>query len=442
MATTSKMPLEKLEEPAVAPVIQPTYVAPERPLRLMVWPAMSALLGLACAVQSELFRSYLLQVSSNDANVFIVLIEVMTLNALAITAMFLLSQKNSVSRLLLPFTISFLTHFVWFAFADDLHQHVAWGFLPATYLATLAFSLAVDSARKLARPKRVGVVALGLAPDVLWRLNDEVELVTDPLADPSPYDVLLLDFAVTLSPEWARFVSSAALANCEVCHVRNYVVQRTACLLPDDVEPKAIHRKSLMNGLYVPIKRCMDIVVTLLIAPMAVILMFPAAVAVAISMGRPVIFTQDRVGRNGRIFRMYKLRTMRARHAGERQTATSKGDNRVTPLGKVLRRYRIDELPQLWNILKGDMSLIGPRPEQPELVAEYKEVLSHYDLRHEVQPGLSGWAQVTYGYASTLEETRMKLAYDLFYIKEFGPTLDLEIAVATLWTLITGRNAR
>ena len=99
----------------------------------------------------------------------------------------------------------------------------------------------------------------------------------------------------------------------------------------------------------------------------------------------------------------------------------------VTPLGKILRRFRIDELPQLLNILKGEMSLIGPRPEQPELVQKYGQIVSNYDLRHAVQPGLSGWAQVTYGYASTVEETKTKLEYDLFYVREFSFAMDVEI---------------
>jgi lipopolysaccharide/colanic/teichoic acid biosynthesis glycosyltransferase len=224
--------------------------------------------------------------------------------------------------------------------------------------------------------------------------------------------------------------------------VRNHVVERAACLLPEDVEPDVIRRQLERSHGYAHVKRGMDIVAALMMAPIALLLGGVAALAIAATMGRPIIFAQDRVGRGGRIFRMYKLRTMSAHDSNGRQTATSKSDCRVTPLGRVLRRYRIDELPQLFNILKGDMSLIGPRPEQPQLVAEYERIIPHYDLRHAVQPGLSGWAQVTYGYASTVEETRAKLSYDLFYVREFGLTLDVEIAVATVWTLMTGRNAR
>ena len=111
--------------------------------------------------------------------------------------------------------------------------------------------------------------------------------------------------------------------------------------------------------------------------------------------------------------------------------ATAKNDPRITPLGRFLRISHVDELPQLWNILKGDMTLIGPRPEQPELVEAYRSALSDYDLRHTVVPGLTGWAQVYYGYAADLQETTDKLAYDLYYVQNIGPTIDLKILVRT-----------
>jgi lipopolysaccharide/colanic/teichoic acid biosynthesis glycosyltransferase len=399
---------------------------------------MSALGGLACAIQSAIFLRYVPQQNLSETFLALTILAVLFLNTATIAAILTLSARQSKSRLLLSFTFNFLAHFVWLSFAKE----VAWGFVPATYLAALACSLVVDSLCKSARTRRVGALVLGLSPGTLRRLDSEVEFITDPFTDASQYDVLLLDFAIVLPPEWARLVSSAALSNCDVRHVRDYVIQRTAYLLPDDVEPEFIQRNLTRNSLYVSVKRRIDIFATLLMAPIALLLGGLAALAILINMGRPIIFTQDRVGRKGRVFRMYKLRTMCSQNPSGKQIATSKSDCRVTPLGKILRRFRIDELPQLLNVLKGDMSLIGPRPEQPQLVEEYKQLMPHYDLRHEVQPGLSGWAQVSFGYASTVEETREKLTYDLFYIKEFGLVLDVEIALATLWILMTGRNAR
>jgi lipopolysaccharide/colanic/teichoic acid biosynthesis glycosyltransferase len=397
---------------------------------------------LICAVQSAIFLRHILQASPPNTQVILAIVAVTILNVSALAAIAAFSQKDTGSRLLLAFMLSFIGHFAWFAFAVGLKRGVAWSFIPGTYLAALACSMAIDSLRRLARPKRVGVITANLSPELLRRLGTSVELVTDPSVDASQYDVLLLDFASTLPPDWAHFVSTAALANCDVRHVRNHVVDRAACLLPEEVEPEVLLRHLQRRKSYGHVKRIMDVIATLMMAPIALMLGGISALGIAATMGRPIIFTQDRVGRGGRVFRMYKLRTMSTHNSNGKQTATSKSDCRITPLGKVLRRYRIDELPQLYNILKGDMSLIGPRPEQPQLVAEYQKLIPHYNLRHTVQPGLSGWAQVSYGYASTVEETRAKLTYDLFYVKEFGLAIDLEIAVATVWTLATGRNAR
>lgn len=439
MANSSKIPLQ----PAASGTgLNPADVPAERPLRLIVGPAVSALIGLVCAVQSAVFLRHILSESPPNTQVILTIVAVTVLNVSALAAIAAFSQRDSGARLLLAFMLSFIGHFAWFAFAVGLKRGVAWSFIPGTYLGALACSMAIDSLRRVARPKRVGVVVASLSPELLRRLDPNVDLVTDPALDASQYDVLLLDFATTLPPEWMSFVSTASLANCEIRHVRNHVVDRASCLMPEEVEPEVLLRRLQRRQSYGYVKRTMDVVAALMMMPIALMLAGVAAIGVAITMGRPVIFSQDRVGRDGRIFRMYKLRTMSAHNTSGKQTATSKSDCRITPLGRILRRYRIDELPQLYNVLKGDMSLIGPRPEQPQLVAEYQKVIPYYDLRHSVQPGLSGWAQVSFGYASTVEETRAKLTYDLFYVKEFGLALDLEIVVATIWTLATGRNAR
>ena len=128
---------------------------------------------------------------------------------------------------------------------------------------------------------------------------------------------------------------------------------------------------------------------------------------------------------------MLKLRTMGVSPV-VKSIATATDDPRITPLGKILRRLHFDELPQLWNILVGEMSFIGPRPEQPDLVAYYHSVIPHYDLRHSVTPGLTGWAQVCFGYAADVQETKTKLEYDLYYVHNFGLGLDLLIVVRTI----------
>ena len=182
---------------------------------------------------------------------------------------------------------------------------------------------------------------------------------------------------------------------------------------------------------YARLKRVADIVFVMIAGPGILLVIALAALAIAITMGRPVFFFNERVGRGGRIFKMVKLRTM-SNGGAKAYNATLKNDPRITPLGSLLRRTHIDELPQIWNILVGDMTMIGPRPEQPHLVEYYRDRIANYDLRHTVTPGLSGWSQVCFGYATDLEETKKKLRYDLDYIERFGPRIDFEIVLRTL----------
>ena len=212
---------------------------------------------------------------------------------------------------------------------------------------------------------------------------------------------------------------------------------------PKQVDPDALKRYVRSRAGYVRVKRAVDIAIILMSLPAIATLIAVVALLIAVTMGRPVFFIQNRVGRNGRVFRMVKFRTMHPPKVSPRvPVATARDDPRITPLGWFLRRSHIDELPQLWNILKGDMTVIGPRPEQPELVEEYRGLIAHYDLRHLVTPGLSGWAQVCYGYATDAHETREKLKYDLIYVRHFGPLLDLRIFMLTLQIYLDPRYVR
>jgi sugar transferase (PEP-CTERM system associated) len=167
------------------------------------------------------------------------------------------------------------------------------------------------------------------------------------------------------------------------------------------------------------------------------------AAAVRLSSPGPVFYHQQRVGLDGRIFTIHKFRSMRA--DAEKDTgpvwAAADGDPRTTAVGLWLRRSRLDELPQLWNVLKGDMSFVGPRPERPEFVASLKAQLPYYGQRHVVRPGITGWAQVRYTYGASVEDALQKLQYDLFYIKNLSIPLDLYIIFETLKTVVLRRGA-
>jgi lipopolysaccharide/colanic/teichoic acid biosynthesis glycosyltransferase len=152
-----------------------------------------------------------------------------------------------------------------------------------------------------------------------------------------------------------------------------------------------------------------------------------------------VFYSQERVGRFGRIFRIHKFRTMTVGAEQGREAVWSPdNDPRITWAGKSLRKYRLDELPQLWNVLKGEMSLVGPRPERPELVEKLAKVIPYYRERENIPPGLTGWAQIRYPYGATIEDARAKLEYDLYYLQNLSVALDLRIILRTLRIVLFG----
>jgi sugar transferase (PEP-CTERM system associated) len=164
--------------------------------------------------------------------------------------------------------------------------------------------------------------------------------------------------------------------------------------------------------------------------------------AVRLSSPGPVLFRQTRVGLGGRHFSVIKFRTMRRDAEAAGAVWATKDDPRVTRLGRFMRKTRLDEIPQLWNVLRGEMGFVGPRPERPEFVQWLTSEIPYYDLRHIIRPGITGWAQVRYQYGASLEETRQKLEYDLYYIKHLSLGLDLLIMFETIKTIILRRGAQ
>ncbi len=165
-------------------------------------------------------------------------------------------------------------------------------------------------------------------------------------------------------------------------------------------------------------------------------------VLIKVSSPGPIIFKQKRVGLNGKQFTSYKFRTMTAGKEKDRKFAGEKNDPRITSLGKYLRKFRIDEIPQLVNVLKGDMSLIGPRALIPEEVEEFKKYIPYFELRHSIKPGVTGWAQVNYKHGAKIEDGFEKLQYDLYYIKNLSPILDFHIILRTIRVVLFGLGAR
>ncbi len=193
------------------------------------------------------------------------------------------------------------------------------------------------------------------------------------------------------------------------------------------------------------IKRAFDVVIALLVLLVTWPLMLLTALAIRLESGRgaPILYHQERVGENGKLFRVIKFRSMGtdAERNGVARWAT-KNDDRVTRVGRFIRKTRLDELPQLWNVLRGDMSIIGPRPERPQFVDEFNIRIRYYALRHCLKPGLTGWAQLRYPYGSSLEDAEEKLKFDLFYVKNHNLVFDLAILIQTVEVVLFGRGAR
>ncbi|MBS1188689.1 MAG: sugar transferase [Rhodocyclaceae bacterium] len=190
------------------------------------------------------------------------------------------------------------------------------------------------------------------------------------------------------------------------------------------------------------VKRLSDVVFAAALLTLALPVMALAAILIVLESGFPILYRQERVGRNGRLFNVIKFRSMRtdAEKDGKPRWATAQ-DDRITRVGRVIRKLRIDELPQLFSVLAGDMSLVGPRPERPFFVDKLMREIPFYAVRHSIKPGLTGWAQVRYHYGATVEDSAEKLQYDLYYVKNHSLALDLLILFKTVGVVLTGKGA-
>ena len=199
---------------------------------------------------------------------------------------------------------------------------------------------------------------------------------------------------------------------------------------------------SSIRGIRMYPKRLLDIAASLFLVLLAGPLVPAAALAIFLESGRPILFHQKRVGKDGVVFTLLKLRSMSENAEKNGAVWTERNDSRITRVGKWLRLFRIDEIPQLWNVLKGEMSIVGPRPERPEFVKEFVKRTPSYALRHKVKPGLTGWAQVNYPYGASNRDAFIKLEYDLFYIKNMSLLLDLRILIKTIGVVVFHQGAR
>ena len=198
--------------------------------------------------------------------------------------------------------------------------------------------------------------------------------------------------------------------------------------------------RSNQNKMYLMFHFLVDMVLSIVGLTIGIVLLPIVLIGNAIANRGPLFYAQERVGKNGKVFKIIKLRSMIINAEKEGAVWAAKQDNRVTRFGKILRKMRIDEIPQFFNVLKGEMSVIGPRPERPIFVKELSEQIPFYEVRHVIKPGLTGWAQVKRDYGSSADDALEKLQYDLFYIKKRSVYLDVNILIKTLSTIIFYRG--
>ena len=330
---------------------------------------------------------------------------------------------------------------VWFLLTRFPYDRVA---LAAGYLLHVVwlYGLYIYAERRVVT--RIAVVPFG-AVDRLFKISGVqwLSLKRPQLRDTRGCDAIVADFSADLPDKWEAFLADAALAGSIV-----YQHKQLSESLTGRVELEQLSENSFGSLLpargYFHLKGLIDFVFALVLLPIVMPLMAVIAVAIRLDSRGPVLFRQQRVGFAGRMITVYKFRTMRpVETSDERRAAiTTEGDERITRVGRLLRKLRLDELPQIVNILRWEMSWIGPRPEAEILSHWYTSELPFYRYRHVVKPGISGWAQVNQGHVAEMDEVHRKLQYDFYYIKYFSAWLDLLIFFRTIKTMLTGFGSR
>lgn len=256
------------------------------------------------------------------------------------------------------------------------------------------------------------------------------------------YDAVVADLhAIDLDPEWERFLAKCVLAKIPVFHVKQVQESLTGRVQIERLSENEFGAL-LPSAFYEGLKRFIDLSLVLASAPFWLPAMFITGIVIKLESEGSMFFTQERVGQGNKSFVVFKLRSMTKDSEKSGAQFAKSNDMRVTRVGKFIRKTRLDELPQFINVLKGDMSIIGPRPEQKVFVEQFEKEIPFYSYRHVVKPGITGWAQVTQGYAADADETREKIEHDFYYIKHFSLGLDVLIVFKTIHTVITGFGAR
>ena len=318
-----------------------------------------------------------------------------------------------------------------------------------SFLTSIFYYFGLDQIGPRLRPYRLAIVPGGQTPPLEEIGNVHWTVLNAPTDIPPGVQGVVVDLRADLAKAWEQFIADCALSGMPVYHVKQVLESLTGRVRIEHLSENTLGSLN-PNQMFVSVKQAIDWAAALGLLVVLSPLLLLTALAVRLDSPGPALFRQERVGYRGRTFKVYKFRTMRECVPGdthndqdEKQRAmTRDADVRVTRVGTILRRTRIDELPQIINILRGEMSWIGPRPEALPLSRWYEAELPFYRYRHIVRPGITGWAQVNQGHVTALDDALEKLHYDFYYIKNFSPWLDFIIVSRTMGIVVTGFGAR
>ncbi|MBN8806896.1 MAG: sugar transferase [Sphingomonas sp.] len=314
----------------------------------------------------------------------------------------------------------------------------------ASFVIAVIFYIIIFGWLKRLGRKRIGVVPFGRTEELLDIAGIEWINLINPQDVYDSFDVLVADFHADIPKDWERVLADRSLQGGIIFHVKQLGESLTGRVQLEHLSENNFGSLVPLQP-YVKLKVLLDFLVALAVLPVAIVVIGIVVVAVKLDSRGPAIFRQERIGYRGRPFTVYKIRSMidsASESGSRRQSMTIQGDARITRVGRFIRRTRLDELPQIFNILRGEMSWIGPRPEALSLSEWYEAELPFYRYRHIVRPGLTGWAQVNQGHVAEIAEVREKLQNDFFYIKFFSPWLDMLIVLKTIAAVLTGFGAR
>ena len=309
----------------------------------------------------------------------------------------------------------------------------------ASFVIAVAFYHYAFLIERRVKRVRLAVVPHGNIDEVIESPRVDWSIWPSPDHLPDRHDGLVADLRADMGEVWEAFLARCALAGIPVYHSKQVQESLTGRVDIEHLSENTLG-SLIPSSVYSRVKCVLDIALAILVLPIVALTCAAAAALIKFDSRGPIFFIQDRIGYRGKSFRIYKLRTMRIDVDGGDYTEGQ--DPRITRIGAFLRKYRVDELPQIANILKGEMSWIGPRPESQPLSEWYQREIAFYLYRHIVRPGITGWAQVNQGNVACPEMVKFKLHFDFYYIKNFSPWLDLVIIAQTVRTVLTGFGSR